>query len=345
MKIYFLPETGNAYKANLHTHSTVSDGRWTAEEIKERYMERGYSIVAYTDHQVFVTHNDLADENFLPLNGYEIDIPEDKPWDEHAKTCHFCLIALDKDRTVQNLYHDSIFIDKNSDKADVAKDRPPFVRVYDTEAISKIMNEARNDRFFVTYNHPVWSLESNDEYLRYHGMHAMEIVNYGSYVTGHEEHNGILYDNMLHNGEKIYCIAADDNHNVRDIAHPLSDSFGAFTVIIAEKLEYETVTQALLDGDFYASEGPEIYELYLDTDDNKIHVKTSEAVRVVMTTGERYNSIRSANVMGETITEAVFSFSKQEHDYIRFIVRDREGREACTNAYYVTDIMKKINKE
>ena len=304
-------------------------------------MAKGYSIVAYTDHQAFVTHNDLSDENFLALNGYEIDIPEDKPWGERAKTCHFCLIALDKDRTVQNLYHDSIYIDQNADRVDVATDRPPFKRVYDCEAISAVMTEARNDGFFVTYNHPVWSLETNDEYLHYHGMHAMEMVNYGSYITGHAEHNETLFDNILHNGESIYCIAADDNHNVFDAENPRSDSFGAFTVIKAESLEYGAVTKALLDGHFYASEGPEIYELYYDTEDSSFHIKTSESVRIVKTTGERYNSIRTPARWGETITEGVFGIGRLTDGYVRFVVRDRDGKEAYTNPYSVEEILEK----
>ena len=102
-----------------------------------------------------MTHNELSDESFLALNGYEVDVPEDKPWGERTKTCHFCLIALDKDRKVQNLYHDSIFIDRNADKVEIAKDRAPIVRRYDTEFISSLMEQARADGFYVTYNHPV----------------------------------------------------------------------------------------------------------------------------------------------------------------------------------------------
>ena len=41
----------NAYKANLHCHTTMSDGRLTPEEIKAHYQAHGYSIVAFTDHE------------------------------------------------------------------------------------------------------------------------------------------------------------------------------------------------------------------------------------------------------------------------------------------------------
>jgi len=61
MKHYLLPDQGQFYKANMHTHTTISDGKFTPEEIKQLYMEKGYSIVAYTDHEVMMSNNDLTD--------------------------------------------------------------------------------------------------------------------------------------------------------------------------------------------------------------------------------------------------------------------------------------------
>ena len=83
MKKYLLPPEGNWYKANLHCHTNVSDGSFSPERVKEEYKKRGYSIVAYTDHQLMVDHSDLADESFLPLIGWEYEVCEDKPWREH----------------------------------------------------------------------------------------------------------------------------------------------------------------------------------------------------------------------------------------------------------------------
>ena len=338
MKIHLLPEKGNFYKANLHSHSTISDGKWTVEEMKKNYMAQGYSVIAFTDHQVFVPHNDLTDESFLALNGYEVDIPEDKPWDEYTKTCHFCLIAVDKDRTVQNIYHDSIFIDQNADKVEIAGDRAPIVRRYDPEFISELMEQARADGFFVSYNHPVWSLEDSGDYLNYHGMHALEIINYGGIAAGYDDKAAYIYDIMLRNGKNIYCVGADDNHNVFPIDHPRCDSFGGFTMIKAEKLEYSAVMKAMLDGNMYASEGPLIYELYYDTDDGRIHIKTSEVVKAVMSFGARYSNTKTAAHKGETITEASFSLNRRDDEIVRFIIRDAYGREAFTHAYKVSDI-------
>ena len=55
MKIHLLPEKGNVYKANLHTHSTVSDGKYTPAELKEIYKSSVYQILAISDHELLAS--------------------------------------------------------------------------------------------------------------------------------------------------------------------------------------------------------------------------------------------------------------------------------------------------
>ena len=40
MKKYLLPKDGTFYKANLHCHTTLSDGHLTPEEVKEIYKNK-----------------------------------------------------------------------------------------------------------------------------------------------------------------------------------------------------------------------------------------------------------------------------------------------------------------
>ena len=83
-----LPETG-LYKANLHCHTTVSDGRLTPVEIKELYMSEGYSIVAYTDHREYAWHKDQDDANFMALPSMEADLTEKGDYWPTERTFHF----------------------------------------------------------------------------------------------------------------------------------------------------------------------------------------------------------------------------------------------------------------
>ena len=336
MKVFLLPNDKNAYKANLHCHSVLSDGRMTPEELKAAYMAEGYSVIAYTDHGVLLPHNDLADKDFLPLNGYEFDVNEPKIGTKSPKVCHICFIALDKDKTVQNIYYDSKHFEKNRHKLENADSITLTPREYSPKFVSEIMRSGREQGFFVTYNHPVWSMETDEQYCNYHGMNAMEIVNYGCVVEGYDDRNGVIYDRMLEAGERIYCIATDDNHNKYPKAHPGCDSFGGFTVILADRLEYSAITQALVDGSFYASEGPEIKELYIE--DGEIRIKTSEAASIVMNTGIRRARVACADAVGETITEGVFSGIDPTWQYVRFTVYDKFGKCAYTNAFFLDEL-------
>jgi len=69
-RIYLLPREGNFYKANMHCHTTVSDGKLTPEEVKEEYQKRGYQIVAYTDNGKYCPHPELNSKYFLALAGF-----------------------------------------------------------------------------------------------------------------------------------------------------------------------------------------------------------------------------------------------------------------------------------
>lgn len=193
-----------------------------------------------------------------------------------------------------------------------------------------MMKNCREKGFFVTYNHPTWSNESYYDYMGYNGMHAMEVCNYSCVDAGFDDHNSKEYDEMLKGGKRIYCIATDDNHNGR------ADSFGGFTVIKAEKLEYRAVTDALINGNFYASEGPVINELWFE--DGKVHITFNPARKAFITKGVRGAKIATAED-GGFITEAVFDV-EEDDIYFRITVETPDGKRAYTNAYFTDELYK-----
>lgn len=319
MKRYLLPEVGNDYKANLHCHSTLSDGKLTPEEIKDAYMAHGYSIVAYTDHDALFDHSDLAEPGFLPLSGYELAVGDKN--DTVKRTCHFCFIAREPDLP-QVCVYPSRFLPEGTEA--------PFEKHYTPECISSMMKTGRDAGFFVTYNHPAWSQERYTEYTAYHGMHAMEMVNFGCKNAGFDDTNTRVYDDMLRAGERIFCVATDDNHNGHPMDSRHCDSFGGFTVIRADKLEYRTITDALFAGNFYASEGPSIGQLWIE--DDTVHITCSPADKITMTCN--YRRSRVALAENEPLTETSFTLAGDE-TFIRLTVIDAAGKMAFTNAYFL----------
>lgn len=335
MKKYLLPENGNFYKANLHCHTNVSDGKLSPEDVKKYYMEHGYSIVAYTDHDVFIPHNDLTEENFLALNGYEMEMNEfeDPFW--LTKTCHLCLVALEPDNFKQVCFSGTNYMFGNSpkyaDKVEVDEETANFVRSHTPECINEIISEGRKKGFFVTYNHPGWSLEDYSDYISYENMNAMEICNFGAYNGGFGDYNPRVYDDMLRAGKRIFCIAGDDNHG-------LHDAFGGFTVIKADNLDYRTITKALEDGNFYASQGPEIKELWYE--DGKLHIKCSPAARVEISSGIRWAHLAIGNENEPLEYVSCGIEGLPEHTYVRVTVTDFSGKHANSNAYFMDELTK-----
>lgn len=342
MKKHLLPEGGSWYKANLHCHSTFSDGNLTPEELKEAYVNEGYAIIAYTDHNIMLNHSHLNDENFLALVGYELDVnePADGKPTGTFKVCHFCAIAINPENARQVCHHRSKYcygnVKKNRHLIKIDDDVPDYERVYSAEGVNDMMKRARDAGFYVTYNHPVWSLEGSEQYMNYEHMHAMEICNYGCIAVGYHDYAPQIYDDMLRGGKKIFCVATDDNHNRCAPNTRGWDSFGGFTVIKAEKLEYQTIMQALLDGHFYASQGPAIHDLWYE--DGKIHITCSDADRILLTTGRRRaGCVFSEN--GAPLNEASFDI-QPEDIYVRLTVIDENGYPANTNAYFLDDLLK-----
>ena len=340
MKKYLLPKGGKFYKANLHCHSNISDGKLSPEQIKEAYVAQGYSVVAFTDHDIMIPHPELADENFIPLTGFEVELNEkDKPW-KLTKTCHICFIALDPDNVIQPCFDESCLFGNAPNYKHLVKfdeNEPPFIRRHTHESVNEIMQRCRDKGFFVTYNHPKWSLENYPDYIGYKNMHAMEIVNYACFNEGYIEYNPEVYDDLLKTGLRIFATATDDNHNNAPFESRYSDSFGGFTMIHAEKLDYKSITDSLLKGNFYASMGPEIHELWYE--DGKVTVICSDAVKIQLDSSCRARRVMYPNHPNQTVNMATFPIS-QNDTYFRITVTDKEGKHACTNAFFLDEILK-----
>ena len=105
MRKYLLGGKGKFYKANLHMHTTISDGAWTPEQAKAEYQKQGYSILAYTDHEIIVPHNELSDENFLAITAFEASAnkPDGSTDFSFVTTYHLNFFA--KDRNAKLLGH------------------------------------------------------------------------------------------------------------------------------------------------------------------------------------------------------------------------------------------------
>ena len=321
----------NFYKANMHCHSNLSDGNLTPEQLKEIYKNKGYSILAITDHDSIRNHSYLDDEDFLTITSMEITI---KPKlvsanvDRRMKICHLNVYALEQDNDYNVCYSTDYdyYSPKERVEAILKANGEDYKRVYSPEGVNKIIDIANEKGFLVCYNHPMWSLENYTNYSRYENIWAVEIYNNSSAINGLFEYVPNVYDDFLRMGKRIFPIASDDNHNPTK-----NDSFGGYIMIDSNSLTYKDIMQSLKNGDFYSSTGPTINEVAVIGD--KVHINCSDAKYIFMSTcGRRSDSVIAAE--NEYVTSAEFTFIPDDV-YFRIDVVDGFGRRANTRAYFI----------
>lgn len=83
-------------------------GRLTPAQMKSLYQTGGYSIIAFTDHNVLQWHKELDAPDFLALCGYEVDVCETAP-DGYSRCCHLCAISRDPEHAVLIPRPDGLF--------------------------------------------------------------------------------------------------------------------------------------------------------------------------------------------------------------------------------------------
>lgn len=333
-----LPQVEKYFKACLHTHSTVSDGKLTPEQVRDEYKKAGYSIVALTDHSVIVEHQCLNQEAFLMLTGVEIDMDDrdDPAGDTRGRNRHLCLIAK---TPYQNwIPYRDLEPKPSSIPYEAQCDIGGFAKEYSAENCNAVIAECNRRGYLVTYNHPSWSLESYPDYAPLKGLWGMEYQNGTSIALGFDENNGRIYQDLLMLGNRLMPVFADDMHSPvkPNGARVLGESW---VMVGSEKLEYGSVIEALERGDLYSSSGPEIKSLTWDGE--KLRVSCSECVRVQVMTQTRFAALK----VGESVTEAEFDMTKwlkrsagKENAFLRLILTAADGRYAVTRAYWLDEL-------
>ena len=300
MRTYLLPPEGNLYKANLHCHTTVSDGEFSPAEIKDIYKASGYSAVAFTDHQICMPHPELSDDSFVALTGIEIAYGIRK-----STSIHVCGIARDP---MAELKH------PNTPENDIQK----------LNAGVGLLNEKG---FITTLNHPRWSGISAADIAGIQGFANMDVVNgYELMLDGYGD-SSARYEAELRAGRKIRPFATDDSHHKKPNSEdPGYEYFQGFTVLKAPELTYDALIGALDTGAFFASTGPMIHNLWLE--DHILHLECSP-VRGVYVHGTLY-SHRAAKVEGsdciEQIDLDVSRFSDSSYLFVK--ITDAQGGSA-----------------
>jgi len=167
------------WKANLHTHSTTSDGSFTPSQVAELYENAGYDLIFLSDHQCTNDVTAFADRKIRVYSGIELHPlgPRDIKW-------HILGLGVPSD------------FDGYPESAQAAID-----------AVNAVGGVA-----FVA--HPYWCRFTSQEVMSVHGSAGIEVYN-ASCRNIAREYNMQLWDEMLDAGELPFAIAVDDMHTPR----------------------------------------------------------------------------------------------------------------------------------
>lgn len=311
---HLLPQ-GPYFKTNLHTHSTISDGLLSPQQLKQLYKDLGYQVLAITDHNIIMDHSAMTDPEFLMLTGVEVNYNHQnfRPGFD-GKTYHLNLIAKQPD----NLWMPGSEME---------------IR-YSPEDINAMIAKANEMGFLVIYNHPTWSCQSYPDYAPLKGLWGMEIRNSESCRIGNNENNLRIYKDLVTLGNKLYPVGADDTH--KPTAAGLS-----WVMVGATELRYDSVIAALEKGAFYMSCGPEIYTLTING--SHLTITCSDAQLITLETHGRF--ARRVSAEGSSwIREAEFDLADffaradDENMYVQLTVAAPNGNYAATRAYYLNEL-------
>lgn len=342
MKCHLFGEEGSFYKANLHTHSVFSDGEQTPEELKKEYMSRGYSIVAFSDHELMMGHPELQDEHFLPLTAVEYEFvngEDPKPFNLRM-VYHLVLIASRPDETFYPWATRSAFWG-NAAKFIQDYCQGEHSRYPDQRNLNVAIAQAKDRGFLVTFCHPGWSLNRYPDYCELKGLDFAEVYNSGSGSAGRSgDTSENAFDDFLSLGNHMAPTASDDCHSVAHIGH------GA-TYVKAADLSYDSVYQALKEKNTFASTGPRFTDMTFDPDSRILTVDCDPVENIAVITNTRFFRWAGRQNTGEVHTHETFDLTNfinavkengmLEESYFRVNLRTADGKMAWSRGYFLNE--------
>ena len=289
-------------KGGLHCHTTRSDGRGEPADVMRLHKENGYDFLAITDHRIYNYENFAPETGITVIPGMEMDRNLPGP----GIHCHH-IVTIGPEKKDGNGFDQ----DQRFESAKIT-----------TQAeCQEMLDMLHANGNMTVYCHPEWSGVTAREFEDLTGNFAMEIWNSGCAIEDGVDTNAAYWDELLAQGKRIWGVATDDGHQMYQHCKGW--------VMVNSENNVTSILEALKNGAFYSSCGPEIYDFYVE--DGYAHIKCSP-VKTIQFVHLRvpYKLVKAPE--GGTITEGSINVWRTE--YVRAVVTDAEGRRAWTNPIF-----------
>jgi hypothetical protein len=290
--------SGRFWRGNLHTHSTLSDGRRSPQEVCRFYETAGYDFLALTEHFLeyygwpLVDTRPFRSQSFTTIFGAELHPAQDRmelgaPW-------HILAVGLPLDFAPSPL----------------------------EETGPELALRALETGAFVVAAHPQWHTMTDRDVAALGPIHAIEIFNASCADDNDSADSAYMLDMLFARGQRLTACATDDAHFVPNTR----DRLAGWVMVKSETNDPESLLSALKAGDYYSSSGPEIHDLVVEPGE-RLCLRCSPVNRVFLIGGPaRYQTVGE-----QGMTEAEFDLRSWTSPYARVLVRDDAGRKAWTN--------------
>ena len=292
-------------KVGLHTHTTLSDGRKPPEEAAAVYRAAGYDAIAITDHWVYHAGGEIGGLTILSGCEYNIcGLNTDSGAVEHY---HIVGVGMTREPSVPRDY-----MVGGGTVAD------GYIR----HMVRTLVRAIREAGGLAVLAHPAWSVNTPEQIVDCWDFDATEIYNSVSdFGESDRPYSGVIVDQLAaHYGKYLPLLATDDTHAYA------GDECRGFVMVEADAVEELGMVEALRQGHFYATQGPEVHLERLS--DTAVRVVCTPAVKIVLDSNLPWSV--GHVLRGEGLTEHTYSQSPSE-TYVRAEVTDAEGRVGYSN--------------
>jgi PHP domain len=280
-------------RINLHTHTTQSDGALSPEEAVQAYCEAGYDAICITDHRLLADFEHLSRDNFLVINGQEMH-----PEGNRHILYHLLAVGLSKQIACENI------------------------------TPQECIDQAREAGGLVYMAHPYWCGLTSADVFELDGLAGLEVWNATCRRHG-KASSEVVWEELLEAGLMLPAIAVDDCHRKIAAEHCPGEFMAGWVIVRAKVRTRESICEALAQGSYYASCGPEIKDFRIIEDCEASSgwsaIAEFSACREVRFVS--HSSTGRAYIAAPDSSELT-SFSHPVHveaSYVRLVVIDVEG--------------------
>jgi len=278
------------YKVQLHAHTNLSDGGLSPEKVAARYRDAGFDAIAITDHWKTWQGGDL--EGITVISGCEYDMGGR---DSAGGVMHILGLGMKEQAGVE----------------------------WPGDSWQTVIDKIRAKGGLAVLAHPAWSLNTVEQIKGLNGFSMIEI--YNAVSDAHQSsrpYSGHIIDVLANDGIVFPLIATDDAHY-----YDGTDDARGYIMVKAAGNSAEDILNAVVRGDFYATQGP---ELYVRRDGDTIVVDCSPCVKIDFLSSSVYEKDRI--IRGEDLTHAEYKI-KDHEKWVRVEVLDANGNYAWSSIF------------